>query len=79
MNTNNWCGLSGPAGMAPAVVNRLNVEIQKAMHSAEIRETIKSEYIEPNTLDAAGFTEYFRREIDRWAPVIKAANLKLGG
>ncbi|MDB5898723.1 MAG: tripartite tricarboxylate transporter substrate binding protein [Ramlibacter sp.] len=79
LTTNNWCGISAPAGTPPAVLNKLNAEIQKAMRSAEVREVMKSEFIEPNSLDAAGFTEYFGKEIARWAPVIKAANLKLGG
>jgi tripartite-type tricarboxylate transporter receptor subunit TctC len=79
LTTNNWCGISAPAGTPPAIVNKLNAEIQKAMRTAEVREVMKTEFIEPNKLDAAGFTEYFRSEIARWSPVIKAANLKLGG
>ena len=79
LTTNNWCGISAPAGTPTVVVNKLNAEIQKAMRSAEVREVMRVEFIEPNTLDAAGFTDYFAKEIARWAPVIKAANIKLGG
>jgi tripartite-type tricarboxylate transporter receptor subunit TctC len=79
LTTNNWCGISGPAGLPPAIANKLNAEIQKAMRSSEVREVMKTEFIEPNSLDPAAFTEFFASEISRWAPVIKAANLKLGG
>ena len=79
LTTNNWCGISAPAGTPTAVVNKLNEEIQKAMRSVEFRAVMKSEFMEPNTFDAAGFADYFGKEITRWAPVVKAANLKLGG
>ena len=79
LTTNNWCGISAPVGTPPAVVNKLNEEIQKAMRSVEVRAVMKSEFMEPNNFDAAGFSDYFGKEITRWAPVVKAANLKLGG
>lgn len=79
LTTNNWCGLSGPAGMSPALVNRINSEVQKALRSPDIRETMKSEFIEPNNLDVAAFSDYFQKEIDRWSPIIKTASLKLSG
>lgn len=78
LSTHNWCGLSAPAGLAPAVALRLNAEVQKAMRTSEVRKVMQQEFVEPNSLDPAGFTDYFKEEIARWAPVIKAANLKLG-
>ena len=78
LSTHNWCGLSAPAGLAPAVALRLNAEVQKAMRTSEVRKVMQQEFVEPNSLDPAGFTDYFKEEIGRWAPVIKAANLKLG-
>lgn len=78
LSTHNWCGLSAPAGLAPAVALRLNAEVQKAMRTSEVRKVMQQEFVEPNSLDPAGFTDYFKDEIARWAPVVKAANLKLG-
>ena len=57
---------------------RLNTEVQKAMRTPEVRKVMQQEFVEPNSLDPAAFTDYFKDEIARWAPVVKAANLKLG-
>ena len=78
LSTHNWCGLSAPAGLAPAVASRLNAEVQKAMRTPEVRKVMQQEFVESNSLDPAAFTDYFKEEIARWAPVVKAANLKLG-
>jgi tripartite-type tricarboxylate transporter receptor subunit TctC len=39
----NWIGLFGPAGMPPAIVARLNAEIQKIMRSPEIQKRLETE------------------------------------
>jgi tripartite-type tricarboxylate transporter receptor subunit TctC len=38
-----------------------------------MRERLAAEGIEPNDLDADGFTRFVRAEVARWAPVAKAA------
>ena len=78
LSTNNWCGLSAPAGLPAALAARLNAEVQKAMRTAEVRKVMQQEFVEANSLDPAGFTDFFKEEIARWAPVVKAAQLKLG-
>ena len=78
LSTNNWCGLSAPVGLPAALAARLNAEVQKAMRTAEVRKVMQQEFVEANSLDPAGFTDFFKEEIARWAPVVKAAQLKLG-
>lgn len=78
LSTHNWCGLSAPAGLPPALAARLNAEVQKAMRTPEVRKVMQQEFVEANSLDVAGVTDYFRDEIARWAPVVKAAGIKLG-
>lgn len=73
-----WFSLSGPAGMPPDVVNQLNAEVRRALVHPETREKTKIEGIEPNDMDPQQFLEFMRAEIVRWAPVIKAANVKGG-
>ena len=48
------------------------------MRTPEVRKVMQQEFVESNSLDPAAFTDYFKEEIARWAPVVKAANLKLG-
>jgi tripartite-type tricarboxylate transporter receptor subunit TctC len=68
-----WFSLSGPAGMPPAIVKRLNAAVREALATPELRERLATEGIEPNDLDADGFTRFLRAEVTRWAPVAKAA------
>jgi tripartite-type tricarboxylate transporter receptor subunit TctC len=71
-----WFSLSGPAGMAPDVVTRLNAEVRTALRSADLREKIRPEGIEPVDMDVAAFNAFFNAEVRRWTPVVRAAGLK---
>lgn len=71
-----WFALSGPAGMPADIVTRLNREVRIAWHLPELRDRLRAEGIEPNDLDAAGFTDFLRMELSRWAPIVKAAAAK---
>ena len=73
-----WSGISGPAGMPPAIVTRLNTEIRKALKSPDVRERLASDGNEPDDLDAGAFTELVRKEIEHWTPIVKMAGVKLG-
>jgi len=67
-----WFGLSGPAGMPKAVVERLNAEVRRGLQTPSIRQQLALESIESDDFDAATFTNYVKSEIDRWTPMIKA-------
>jgi tripartite-type tricarboxylate transporter receptor subunit TctC len=72
-----WYGITGPAGIDPAVVARLNAEINKAMDSKDLRARLAQEGGEPILLPPQALTEHIATEIERWKPVLKAANVKL--
>ena len=40
----NWIGLFGPSGMPPAIVARLNAEVQKIMRSPEMQKRLETEH-----------------------------------
>ena len=68
-----WFALSGPAGLPRAMVVRLNAEVRSALAEPEIRNRLLADGIEPGDLDADAFTQFFRAEIERWAPLARAA------
>jgi len=72
-----WFGLAGPQKMPQELIQRLNIEVRKAMQAPDIRERLAAESIEPNDLNPAQVTEFVRSEIKRWTPVVKAAGVKL--
>jgi tripartite-type tricarboxylate transporter receptor subunit TctC len=68
-----WFSLSGPAGIPPGVVKRLNAAVREALAMPEVRAPLATEGIEPGNLDANAFTQFVRDEVARWAPIAKAA------
>ncbi len=71
----SWYGLMLPAATPAAIVERLGTETAKAVESAELKERLISQGIEPVTGGAAEFTRYLRAEIPKWAKVIKDARI----
>jgi tripartite-type tricarboxylate transporter receptor subunit TctC len=71
-----WFSLSGPAGMPPEIVNKLNAEIRRAMETSEVRERLKHDGITPNRLDAKEFSAFVADELRRWGPVVRASGAK---
>src|SRR5947207_4992361 len=73
----NWIGLFGPAGMPPAIVARLNTEIQKIMHSPEIQKRLESEGAKFIPMTSEQFAAFQKAELAKWAKTIKDANIKV--
>ena len=66
-----WFSLSGPAGVPPDIVNRLNSEVRRILQLPDVRERLGRDGIMPNQLDPKAFTAYVAAEVKRWAPVIR--------
>ncbi len=71
-----WFSLSGPAGVPPAIVDKLNAAVREALKAPEVRERVKHDGIVPNDLDAKQFTAFVAEELKRWAPIVKASGAK---
>ncbi len=65
-----WFALSGPAGLAPGIVARLNHEVVKAMDRPQMRQLIAQDAIETKAMTAPEVTQYCQSEIDKWQPII---------
>ncbi|MET0877428.1 MAG: tripartite tricarboxylate transporter substrate-binding protein, partial [Tardiphaga sp.] len=72
------CAVSGPANMPSAIVNKLNAEVIKALRQPDIQERLKREAIYTEPFTPEEFTAFFKREIDRWAPLAKASSMQEG-
>jgi tripartite-type tricarboxylate transporter receptor subunit TctC len=79
LTTYNWTGLSGPAGMSPAIVARINEEVIRILREKDSRDQLRSEGItEVVEMSPEVFTAFFQKEILQWAPIAKSINTKLG-
>ena len=68
-----WFGVLAPAGTPPAVLQRLEAELQKAMATPAIKDRLAVLGAMPGVQNAAGFTQVIQNEIKRWAPKPGAA------
>jgi tripartite-type tricarboxylate transporter receptor subunit TctC len=73
--SDNWYAMFVPAGTPREVVMKLNAEIIKALNSPDVREFITREGGDPVGSSPDELTKYFKREIDKYAKVIKAGNI----
>jgi tripartite-type tricarboxylate transporter receptor subunit TctC len=71
-----WFSLSGPAGMPPQIVQRLNAEVRRALELSEVKEKLRHEGITPNRLDAKEFNAFVADELRRWGPIVRASGAK---
>jgi tripartite-type tricarboxylate transporter receptor subunit TctC len=70
-----WFGMMAPKSTPKDIVARLNVETDKALKSADIRDRFATEGLEPMGGTPESFTKFMRSEIDKYAKVIKAAGI----
>jgi len=67
-----WFGVSGPPGMPPAMVERINAEIRKGLKTDNMQKMMAQEGIQSQDWDAATFTRFMRSETDRWIPLVQS-------
>jgi tripartite-type tricarboxylate transporter receptor subunit TctC len=58
-------------------VDKLHAEILKIIQSPEMQERIKGLGMQPSVLTPEQVQAFQKAEIEKWAQVIKAANIKL--
>lgn len=76
-DSTGWFGVVAPADTPPAVVDRLNAEITAALNDAKIQASMRNLGVEPAPTRADAFERYIRSETDKWAKVIKQANIRI--
>jgi tripartite-type tricarboxylate transporter receptor subunit TctC len=70
-----WFGLMAPAKTPKDITSRLNIEVDKALKSADIKERFMADGLEPMGGSPEAFAKFMRSEIDKYAKVIKAAGV----
>ena len=73
---NNWTGLLAPAGTPPAVVNRLNAEVNRTMQLPEVQARLPKEGLRHVAMTPQQFGDFVRSEKEKWAPIVKATGAK---
>ncbi len=66
-----WFAFFAPAGTPPAVVARLNAEINKAMEAPDVAAKFAEQGLSSRRNTVAEFTAYLKSEIPKWAKAVK--------
>jgi tripartite-type tricarboxylate transporter receptor subunit TctC len=72
-----WMGMIAPAHTPEAVIAKIRREVVEAMGTAAVRDKLATQLMEPIGNTPAEFRARIDGEIARWAPVIKAANIRV--
>jgi tripartite-type tricarboxylate transporter receptor subunit TctC len=73
--SDNWYAMFFPTGTPKDVVAKLNAEIVKALKANDIRDFIVQEGGDPVGSTPAELDAYFKREVGKYAKIIKAGNI----
>jgi tripartite-type tricarboxylate transporter receptor subunit TctC len=72
-----WYGLFAPAGVKSDVVDRLNAEVNKFLRAPDVVSQLNKVGLDAAPSSSAEFAKFIRQETERWAGVIKAANVSV--
>ncbi len=72
-----WQGLLAPAGVMPDIIERLNAAVVKFMNTPETRSRLAQTGVDVSTSTPAEFAKFMRSEVEKWARVIKEANIRV--
>ena len=72
----NWYGYYAPAKTPADILERLNKEIVKALHSAEVKDLFAKQGLEAAPGTAEELAKFSKTEWDTWGKVVKQAGIK---
>lgn len=72
-----WFAIVAPPKTPSAIVDKINADVNEALRERDVRERLAQLSAESIGGTPQATAAYMREEIDRWAKVIKAANVKL--
>jgi tripartite-type tricarboxylate transporter receptor subunit TctC len=72
-----WYGMFTQAAVKPEIIERLNAEIVKVMHSPEVKSQLAKVGLDAATNTPAEFAKFVRAEMEKWGRVIKDANIRI--
>ncbi len=72
-----WNGLTGPAGLPQAVIDKLNAETVKILKAPDVSKRLNELGLEPRTSTPAEFSSFLKAEVVKWAKVVKDSGARV--
>ena len=73
----NWYPMMAPTGTPRDIIMRLNGDATKALAAPDVKEKLMAQGLIPTPMTPEQLGQFIREDYERWAKVIKAANVKL--
>jgi len=73
----NVCGLVGPAGLDPGIVEKLRDATVRALANPAVREGFEKLGVEIDGSDPQAFAAFIQEDLARWARVVAEGNIKM--
>jgi tripartite-type tricarboxylate transporter receptor subunit TctC len=75
--SDNWYGLSAPAGVPADILDKLHKAATTALRSPELKKQFDSQDAVPAPMTPAEFAAFVKSEQAKWGPVVTATGAKL--
>jgi tripartite-type tricarboxylate transporter receptor subunit TctC len=72
-----WVGLIAPSKTDPTLLTKIREAILQMLADTQVRQKLKLMYMEPIGSSPEEFRATIKAELARWAPVIRASNIKI--
>ena len=72
-----WYGLAAPAKTPPAILDKLNRELNRILATDEVRKIFADQGVEPLGGSLEDFSAYFKEQSQRWSKVVHDAKVSL--
>jgi tripartite-type tricarboxylate transporter receptor subunit TctC len=72
-----WIGMMAPRGTPEPIIKRLHAEFSKALAAPDVQERLASQSAEIVAGGPEAFGKMIRIDTERWAKVVKTANIKI--
>ena len=77
MEDYTWVGLFTPAGTPPAIAERLNAAVLKAVQNPQMKQRLDALAFEVTAAPLAQTADYVRSEVQKWAKVVRETGAKV--
>ena len=77
-DVSTWFGIFAKGGVPRDVQEKLNTAVREVMNGPRMQEYLKSRGASYSPMNVAEFDAFFDKEVDRWAEVVRKADVKGG-
>jgi tripartite-type tricarboxylate transporter receptor subunit TctC len=72
----NWWGVVAPTGTSPAIIDKVNREIEAVQQSPDVKKQFDNEGATPVSMKPADFGGFMVSEMSKWEKVVKQGGIK---